>query len=99
MWLTDQVRTDRLFGSQFRRKIVGLAAVARSWGADGYASSEVLTDGRGLPANTVFDVDVCIIGTGPAGLTVAQELIGSRGRILLLERGDASERLGADRCV
>ena len=96
MWLTDQVRTNRLFGSQFRRKIVGLAAVARSWGADAYASSEVLTDGRGLPANTVFDVDVCIIGTGPAGLTVARELIGSRGRILLLERGDASEQPAAD---
>lgn len=36
-----------------------------------------------------FDVDVCIIGGGPAGLTLANELVGTSQRVLLLERGGA----------
>ena len=51
----------------------------------------MLTDGRSLSANTVLKVDLCVIGTGPAGLTIAQELSGSGLQILLLERGDVSD--------
>ena len=50
----------------------------------------VLTDGRNIPANTAFVVDLCIIGTGPAALTIAQELCGSGLKILLIERGDST---------
>lgn len=35
-----------------------------------------------------FDCDVCIVGTGPAGLAVAQELAGLPVRVLLVESGD-----------
>jgi choline dehydrogenase-like flavoprotein len=56
----------------------------------------VLTDGRGIPANTVFIVDLCIIGTGPAGLAITHELTGSGFQILLIERGDVTDELAAD---
>jgi choline dehydrogenase-like flavoprotein len=52
----------------------------------------VLTDGRSIPANTVLEVDLCIIGSGPAGISVARELIGSGYQILMLERGDVAEQ-------
>jgi choline dehydrogenase-like flavoprotein len=50
----------------------------------------VLTDGRSVPADTVFVSDLCIIGAGPAGLAITQELIGSGLKILLIERGDVT---------
>jgi choline dehydrogenase-like flavoprotein len=56
----------------------------------------VLTDGRSIPTNTVLVVDLCIIGSGPAGLTIAHELIDSGIQILLLERGDVTEQPAAD---
>lgn len=34
----------------------------------------MLTDGRSIPPNTVLVVDLCIIGSGPAGLAIANEL-------------------------
>src|SRR5579863_9709302 len=56
----------------------------------------MLTDGRSIPTNTVLVVDLCIIGSGPAGLAIAHELIGSGTKILLLERGDVTEQPAAD---
>ena len=50
----------------------------------------MLTDGRNVPAKTVFVVDLCIIGTGPAGLAISDELSGSGFKILLIERGALS---------
>jgi choline dehydrogenase-like flavoprotein len=38
---------------------------------------------------TTLDVDVCVIGTGPAGLAVALELSGLGRRVLVLESGGA----------
>jgi len=38
---------------------------------------------------TRFDCDVCIVGTGPAGLAIAQELRGAYARVLMIESGDA----------
>ncbi len=47
----------------------------------------MLTDGRTVPAGATLQADVCIVGAGPAGLTVASELA-RRGRtVVLLERG------------
>ncbi|MGD0808485.1 MAG: GMC family oxidoreductase [Acidimicrobiales bacterium] len=56
----------------------------------------MLTDGRSIPTNSVLVVDLCIIGGGPAGLTIAQELARPGIDILLLERGDVTEEPDAD---
>lgn len=48
----------------------------------------MLIDSRQLLANTVIESDVCIVGTGPAGMSLARELIGQNFRVCLLESGD-----------
>ncbi len=47
----------------------------------------MLIDARTLPANEELHADVCIVGAGPAGITIALELLGSGCRICLLESG------------
>jgi choline dehydrogenase-like flavoprotein len=47
-----------------------------------------ITDLRALPEDTTVAADVCIVGSGPAGLTLATELDGSGMKIVLLESGD-----------
>ena len=44
-------------------------------------------DTRTLPPNSLIDADVCIIGGGAAGITMARELAGGRLRVMLLESG------------
>ncbi len=44
-------------------------------------------DARGVPDGQVVESDICIVGGGPAGLTVARELAGRGLRIVLLESG------------
>jgi choline dehydrogenase-like flavoprotein len=44
-------------------------------------------DARRVPRDTVVEADVCIVGGGPAGLTVARELAGTGARVCLLESG------------
>src|SRR5690348_11736348 len=44
-------------------------------------------DLRSFPAGTEIDTDLCIIGSGPAGLTIAQELSDQGQQILILETG------------
>lgn len=67
------------------------------------------TDGRSVPPGTTFDADVCIVGSGPVGLAMAEDL-SARGRtVCLVESGgleyDAAEHelcrgeLGGDRSV
>ncbi|HEY9739733.1 MAG TPA: GMC family oxidoreductase [Coleofasciculaceae cyanobacterium] len=47
----------------------------------------MLIDARTLPTDEVIETDVCIVGTGPAGLTLARELIGQDFRVCVLESG------------
>ncbi|MBD2603749.1 GMC family oxidoreductase [Scytonema hofmannii FACHB-248] len=48
----------------------------------------MLIDSRNLPADEVIETEVCIVGAGPAGITLARELIGQDFRVCLLESGD-----------
>ena len=45
------------------------------------------TDARTLPDGTVLEGDLCIVGAGAAGITIAREFNNSPFRILLLEGG------------
>jgi choline dehydrogenase-like flavoprotein len=52
----------------------------------------MLKDASSFPAGTVISADVCIIGTGPAGQTLARELAGADFNVLVLESGDYRRR-------
>lgn len=47
----------------------------------------MLVDARSLPAGENIEADICIVGAGPAGITVALELLGTGARICILESG------------
>jgi len=47
----------------------------------------MLTDARTRAAGATSSADICIIGAGVAGVALAQQLIGTRARVLLLEGG------------
>lgn len=47
----------------------------------------MLIDARSIPAETEVKADLCIIGGGAAGITIARELAGSDIRVALLESG------------
>ena len=48
----------------------------------------MIQDGREIPHGTVIDTDLCIVGAGAAGITLAREFIGTQLRVCLLESGD-----------
>ena len=45
-------------------------------------------DARTVSEQDIISADICIIGAGPAGLSVAMELFGSEVSVCLLESGD-----------
>jgi choline dehydrogenase-like flavoprotein len=47
----------------------------------------MLIDSRTLPEGHLVDTEVCIVGAGAAGITLARELAGSKFRVCLLESG------------
>lgn len=51
----------------------------------------MLTDARTLPSGTRRQADVCIIGAGAAGITIAMELRDSGLEVILLESGGREE--------
>ena len=58
-----------------------------------------IDDLRTAASGTVFETDFCIVGSGPAGLTLAAELASTALRVLVVESGglepdDAAEGLG-----
>jgi choline dehydrogenase-like flavoprotein len=46
-----------------------------------------ITDARSIPAESILHTDVCIIGSGPAGITIAHQLRHSGLNVLVLEAG------------
>ena len=63
-----------------------------------------IEDLRTLDKDLTIDADVCLIGSGPAGWAIAQELKGSGLRVLILESGGSqqeasSEALNEIECV
>lgn len=47
----------------------------------------MLIDARSLPDRTELECDVCIIGAGAAGITLAKEFAGAQFQVLLVEGG------------
>jgi len=47
----------------------------------------MLIDARTIPTDEIIETEVCIIGAGPAGTTLAREFIGQDFRVCLLESG------------
>ena len=56
----------------------------------------MIEDARGVPDGSRLDTDLCIVGGGAAGLTLAQSLAGRRLRVLLLESGGLRREPEAD---
>ncbi|MEM7448863.1 MAG: FAD-dependent monooxygenase [Myxococcota bacterium] len=52
----------------------------------------MLIDSHGLQDEATLEADVCIVGAGAAGITLARELEGSGKSVLLLEGGALEER-------
>ena len=44
-------------------------------------------DARSVPSGTTIETDICIVGAGAAGITLAREFSDQRFRVLLLESG------------
>ena len=47
----------------------------------------MIVDAHSLPQNQVVETDICIVGSGTAGMTLAREFIGQKFRVCLLESG------------
>ena len=45
------------------------------------------TDARTLPSGTVLEGDLCIVGAGASGITIAREFANSPLKVILLEGG------------
>jgi choline dehydrogenase-like flavoprotein len=49
-------------------------------------------DGRQIAESEILNADLCIVGAGPAGITIAREFNGQDLSVLLLETGDFEGR-------
>jgi choline dehydrogenase-like flavoprotein len=47
----------------------------------------MFVDARGIPENQALETDICIIGAGAAGITLAHEFAGRAQRVSILESG------------
>lgn len=47
----------------------------------------MFTDARTVPRGSTLEADICIIGAGAAGITLAREFIGGSVRVILVESG------------
>ena len=51
-------------------------------------------DAANVPRGTTLEADLCIIGAGAAGITIARELSGSPLRVTVLESGGFDYEVG-----
>ena len=54
----------------------------------------MITDARSIPANAELKCDLCIVGAGAAGITLALQFVESKLRVIVLESG--GEKLEAE---
>ena len=47
----------------------------------------MIVNANDVPRGTILDTDICIIGAGPAGISLAREFDGQPFRVILLEAG------------
>ena len=47
----------------------------------------MIQDARSIPTGSVLEADLCIVGAGAAGITIAREFIGTKVKVILLEAG------------
>ena len=47
----------------------------------------MIIDAHTIPDGTTLEADICVIGGGPAGITLAREFVGCAARIIVLESG------------
>jgi choline dehydrogenase-like flavoprotein len=57
----------------------------------------MIFDGRSMPPEARLDVDLCIIGAGPAGISMACEFANSTVRVAVLESGGLDQEPDIDR--
>src|SRR5579872_16770 len=48
----------------------------------------MLIDARSLPPRETLHADICIVGAGPAGITLALQFTNQRYSVIVLEGGD-----------
>ena len=52
----------------------------------------MIIDSRTVAPGTTLQADLCIVGAGPAGITIAREFAGHPSRVILLESGGTTVR-------
>ena len=57
----------------------------------------VLIDARSVSPGQVFDCDLAVVGSGPAGVAIADRLRGSKLSVVLLESGGFNYQLTTQR--
>jgi choline dehydrogenase-like flavoprotein len=55
-----------------------------------------IVDLRDIPVAEKIEADICIVGSGPAGSTIARELDSKRLRIVVVESGGIARNADAD---
>ncbi|MGL5809906.1 MAG: FAD-dependent oxidoreductase [Nocardioides sp.] len=56
-------------------------------------AEKVLVDARTVPADSSLHYDICIVGAGPSGITIARKLAAAGRRVALVEGGDFRPRI------
>ena len=55
----------------------------------------MISDARQLEPGTRIEADLCIVGTGPAGISLAREFLGTGVQVVMLEAGGVEETPGS----